>query len=222
MAHIRTIIVSSDSGYASALNNMLNRAPSVFKVLANTRFEDALTRASSFQPDLILIVAGQEELPFSLLEELRALCPHTSLFVVAERGDTGVPHDRMAKELLRVGVDGWVDAVPPGNLPRILELVSRGNVAVWPRGSLAHLRRTITGAHSLLGEPGQKLTVREREVLQLVLRKMSNKEIARQLFISESTVKTHVRNILQKFGAKNKAVLISNAAATGLSCPENG
>lgn len=192
---------------------MLDRAPGVFRVLAVAEFGDAPAKASSVQPDLIVVVARSDDIPFALLEELREICPHTSIFLLMEGAGAGLTRDGMVRKLLRAGVDGWIDSIiPPGYLPRILELVSRGNVAVWPRRSLAHLRSAITGVHAFLPQPGKSLTTRELEVLELLLQKLSNKEIAKQLFISESTVKTHVRNILQKLGARSRAVLISNAS----------
>jgi len=55
----------------------------------------------------------------------------------------------------------------------------------------------------------EDLTVREQEVLQHVLSGESNREIAQSLFISESTVKTHVRNIFSKYGVRSRTELIS-------------
>ena len=59
-------------------------------------------------------------------------------------------------------------------------------------------------------------SVREGEVLQEMVKGKSNKEIGESLFISESTVKTHVSNILSKLGAKRRTEAIKNAQATGL------
>jgi len=60
------------------------------------------------------------------------------------------------------------------------------------------------------------LSEREYEVLQLIAKGLSNKEIAAQLFISESTVKTHVSNILSKLDAKRRTQAVEQARASGI------
>lgn len=62
--------------------------------------------------------------------------------------------------------------------------------------------------------PKNKLTRREEEIITLVINGMSNKQIAKSLFISEKTVKTHLGNIFDKVGIKNRSDLISEVVAT--------
>jgi DNA-binding NarL/FixJ family response regulator len=63
------------------------------------------------------------------------------------------------------------------------------------------------------GEWSKVLTPRERQVALLVTRGLSNKDVARELGLSEGTVKIHVHNIFQKLGAKNRYGLIVHCAA---------
>jgi DNA-binding NarL/FixJ family response regulator len=67
-------------------------------------------------------------------------------------------------------------------------------------------QRTAVVAQSATLDP---LTVREQEILEVLLEGKSNREIAAELFISENTVKTHVRNIFAKYGVGSRAELIS-------------
>ena len=66
-----------------------------------------------------------------------------------------------------------------------------------------------------------KLSLREREVLQLVAQGGSNKGIATKLFISETTVKAHLRSILEKLHVKNRAEAVAKATAKGLFSPQD-
>jgi DNA-binding NarL/FixJ family response regulator len=67
------------------------------------------------------------------------------------------------------------------------------------------------------GAPGNEtLSAREREVLALVAKGTSNREIARELFISEATVKTHLTHLYAKLGAKDRAAAVATAYERGI------
>jgi DNA-binding CsgD family transcriptional regulator/MFS family permease len=94
--------------------------------------------------------------------------------------------------------------LPPLNNQLILLLKNHAYLAVY--GNMSQSQQTDIIRHIKTLDP---LTVREQEVLQLILSGKSNKEIAQLLFISESTVKTHVRNIFSKYDVGSRAELIS-------------
>ena len=78
--------------------------------------------------------------------------------------------------------------------------------------------RDLTGALSSApdGEPGSQLSERELEVLSRMAKGMTNKDIARDLFISQATVKSHVENILRKLGAADRAGAVAEGFRRGL------
>jgi DNA-binding NarL/FixJ family response regulator len=111
--------------------------------------------------------------------------------------------------LLQLGVKGLV-AYPHAavTLPRAITTVAGGGI--WmPRTLIStFLDRVLPSNHSSVRTPQQRLSRREREVLDCVLQNQSNKEISTTLHIAESTVKFHLAQLFQKFGVRRRADLI--------------
>lgn len=122
---------------------------------------------------------------------------------------------------LRAGASGFVlkDA-PPEELAAAVRLVADGEALLAPSVT----RRVIEEFARLSPEPGgraslEDLTEREVEVLKLVARGLSNSEIAAELTIGETTVKTHVGNILMKLDIRDRAQAVVTAYESGLVTP---
>lgn len=122
---------------------------------------------------------------------------------------------------LRAGASGFVlkDA-PPEELAAAVRLVADGEALLAPSVT----RRVIEEFARLSPEPGgraslEDLTEREVEVLKLVARGLSNSEIAAELTIGETTVKTHVGNILMKLDIRDRAQAVVAAYESGLVTP---
>ncbi len=134
--------------------------------------------------------------------------------------------DEYAYQALRVGASGFLlkDA-PLEELSAAIRHVHRGDAVVAPsttRRLLSHFaapgRRSATPA-LLHNSPLQLLTPREREVLSLVARGMSNREIAEELVLSEGTVKVHVGHVLSKLDLRDRVQAVVLAYETGLISP---
>jgi DNA-binding NarL/FixJ family response regulator len=122
---------------------------------------------------------------------------------------------------LRAGASGFVlkDA-PPEELASAVRLVAAGEALLAPSVT----RRVIEEFTRISREPGvriplEDLTERELEVLRLVARGLSNAEIAAELTIGETTVKTHVGNILMKLDIRDRAQAVVAAYESGLVTP---
>jgi DNA-binding NarL/FixJ family response regulator len=136
---------------------------------------------------------------------------------VAEEGTQAIlllSEDHSVPVLREVAPRGW-GVVSPDVRPEVL---SAAIVAVAQ--GLVVLPRTLTGrllrGHEAVEEPTEPLTAREREVLGLVGRGLSNKMIARDLRISEHTVKFHVSSIYAKLGAASRTEAVAVGARLGL------
>jgi DNA-binding NarL/FixJ family response regulator len=153
----------------------------------------------------VVVVAGDDPLE----EAVRA---------VAEEGTQAIlllsEDDRSVSLLREFAPHGW-GVVSPDTSP---EELSAAIVAVAQ--GLVVLPRTLTGrllrGHEAVEEPTEPLTTREREVLGLLGQGLSNKMIARDLRISEHTVKFHVSSIYAKLGAASRTEAVGLGARLGL------
>jgi DNA-binding NarL/FixJ family response regulator len=155
-----------------------------------------------------------EEAIAGRLAEIRAACPRAAVAVVSD-GDDPVE----ALRALEAGVDGLLPAaLAPEVAINALAFILGGGTFFPPEAL-----RAVSGGARLdvadrRGRPGrcrQDLTPRQQEVLDLLRRGLSNKRIARELDMQESTVKVHVRQIMHKLGVSNRTQVALIAAAEG-------
>jgi DNA-binding NarL/FixJ family response regulator len=126
--------------------------------------------------------------------------------------------ERVAVSLRALPVRGW-GFLPPDAAPDELEaaIVAVGaGLVVLPREASGPTLRSLDGAGEDLDEP---LTNREREVLALLSRGLSNRLIARELHISEHTVKFHIASLYAKLGVSSRAGAVGEGMRYGLLSP---
>ncbi|GLW08238.1 DNA-binding response regulator [Microtetraspora sp. NBRC 13810] len=132
--------------------------------------------------------------------------------------------DEYIVEALRAGASGFLlKDVPPEELVQAIKVVAAGDAIVAPsvtRRLLDRFAAHLPPAHEQ-APPARldRLTERELEVLRLIARGMSNAEIAAQLVVSETTVKTHVGNVLTKLTLRDRVQAVVLAYETGLITP---
>ncbi|MBG0833019.1 response regulator transcription factor [Planomonospora sp. ID67723] len=132
--------------------------------------------------------------------------------------------DEYIVEALRAGASGFLlKDVPPDELVQAIRVVAAGDAIVAPsvtRRLLDRFGSRLPSAHQQ-STPARldRLTDRELEVLRLIARGMSNAEIAAELVVSETTVKTHVGNVLTKLSLRDRVQAVVLAYETGLITP---
>lgn len=129
--------------------------------------------------------------------------------------------DEYAYEALQAGASGFVlKDIPSGDLLSAIRHVHAGDAVVAPSTTQRLLSHFTAARSSGAGRPSdtalQELTAREREVLGLVARGLSNAEIAEHLVLSEGTVKTHVGRILTKLDLRDRVQAVVLAYETGI------
>ncbi len=131
--------------------------------------------------------------------------------------------DEYVVDALRAGASGFLlkDA-PPELLLEAIRVVASGDALLAPRVTRRLLDRFVERLPSV--DPAvtthvDSLTDREREILRLVARGLSNAEIAKELFLGETTVKTHVSSVLSKLRLRDRVQAVVLAYETGLVTP---
>ena len=152
-------------------------------------------QSSSGSPSCVVLYAGSmEEGCLDSMGRIRELYPGVPLLVLGSHLDLG-----LAWASLKNGADGFVHAqMHPAQVLRAVEVVQKGELAA-PRGLL--------GWHLLSHNENPKLgdlTARQREILEMVVEGLSNAEIARRLYLSESTIKQHLRAVYKELGVRNR------------------
>jgi DNA-binding NarL/FixJ family response regulator len=126
--------------------------------------------------------------------------------------------DDYVYEALRMGASGFLlkDA-PPGDLIGAVRVVAAGDALLAPSVTRRLIEQSFKARPALTRSAKlDALTPREEEVLRLIARGLSNPEIAKALFVSEQTVKTHVGKVFSKLGLRDRAQAVICAYETGL------
>jgi DNA-binding NarL/FixJ family response regulator len=125
-------------------------------------------------------------------------------------------------EALRAGASGFLlKDVPPEQLAAGIRVVAEGEALLAPSITKRLIQEFASGAVTPAQPPKglDELTARELEVFKLVARGLSNAEIAAELIVSETTVKTHVARVLMKLGLRDRVQAVVLAYESGISVP---
>jgi DNA-binding NarL/FixJ family response regulator len=142
-----------------------------------------------------------------LCAKLTAVHPEVAVLVL-----TTVIDDHLVLEAIHNGARGYVvKEVDTSELVRAIRAVSRGESAFDSRSAAAMVR----GINAETAGESRHLTAREQEVLRLLARGLSNRAIGKQLYISETTAKFHVSNIMRKLQVTRRAEAVYVASKEG-------
>ncbi len=198
---IRVVIATDIRLYREGLADILARRPSIAVVATAASRVETLAAFTRERPDVLLLDMAMPE----SIETIRALWGSDDEVKVLAIGVKEREDDVIA--CAEAGAVGYVlrDATLD-DLVASLNSVAQGEALCSPRVAAKLLRRVGALAASYeSGSQASQLTTRELEILELVDRGFSNKEIAKEVFIEVATVKNHVHNILQKLRVHRRA-----------------
>ena len=181
--------------------------------------EDAVRQTERLRPDVVLMDIRMPVLDgIEATRRIAVAHPETRVLVLTTFGLDGYVY-----EALRAGASGFMlkDA-PPEEIVGAVRIVARGEGLLAPavtRAVIEEFARTPPTTRRTTPAALAELTPREREVLDLLLRGLSNPEICTRLFISDATAKTHVARILQKLGLRDRVQAVIYGYENGLVVP---
>jgi two-component system, NarL family, response regulator LiaR len=211
---IRVLLVDDHAVVREGLRTFLELQEGMEVVGEAEDGEQALTEAERLRPDVILMDLVMPVLDgVGAMRELRQKLPSCRVIVLTSFADD----DRLLPAI-QAGAAGYLlKNVQPKELARAVRAAHAGEALLDP-SIAARLVEAI--AQPAGEEPRDELTPREREVLELIGRGLSNKRIALELGVSEKTVKTHVGHLLHKLGVADRTQAALHAVRSGLLSPK--
>jgi DNA-binding NarL/FixJ family response regulator len=182
---------------------------------------EAVSRARAVRPDVVLMdvrMPGMDGI--TATREIIAAAPGAHILILTTFED-----DDYVFGALSAGASGFLlKRTQPEQLIAAIHTIAAGESLLSPsvtRTVISHVARQPR-PDPAAGRRLQLLTPRERDVLELVARGLSNAEIAASLFVEESTVKTHLKRILGKLSLRDRVQAVILAYETGLARPASG
>jgi DNA-binding NarL/FixJ family response regulator len=214
---IRVLVADDQSMVRAGLRMLLSREADIHVVGEAANGLEAVAQAARFHPHVVLMDIRMPELDgLEATRRILAADPSARVLVV-----TTFNLDEYVYEALRAGASGFVlKDDPPEQLIAAVRTIAGGEALLSP-GVTRRVIQAFTRLHRQAPPKAvSTLTSRELDVFRLITRGLSNAEIGRQLFISDTTVKTHVTRLLQKLELRDRAQAIVLAYQTGLFEPD--
>jgi DNA-binding NarL/FixJ family response regulator len=208
------VLVADDQSMVRAGFRMLLGGEDDIDVVAEAENGiEAVSKAARFHPTVVLMDIRMPELDgLEATRRILAADPDARVLIL-----TTFDLDEYVYEALSAGASGFVlKDDPPEQLIAAIRTVAGGEALLSPAVTKRVIKQFVRTPRSTTPKEYDELTTREREVFRLVATGLSNAEIGQELFISETTVKTHVTRVLQKLGLRDRVQAVVLAHQTGL------
>jgi DNA-binding NarL/FixJ family response regulator len=214
----RVLIADDDDLMRAGLVELLSDEPEIEIVGEAATGRQAVERAGRLGPDVVLMDVRMPDLDgIQATRELARAAPLARVLIL-----TTFEQDDYIFGALRAGASGFLlKRTRPEELIAAVRSVAAGDSLLSPSVTRLVIDRMAQQPLPDLANQAKldELTSREREVLELIARGLSNREIATELFVEESTVRTHVKHIQMKLQLRDRVQIVIFAYETGMSLP---
>ncbi|MGW8224719.1 MAG: response regulator [Anaerolineales bacterium] len=209
MKKIRLVVVDDHGLFRAGLVSLLTTFPE-FEIIGEAGDgREALSVVRATNPDVVLLDVNMPVMDgVETVEMLQKNDAPRILMLTISR------HDEDLFGAIAAGADGYLlkDAEPE-ELRKAINLVAEGKSVLSPEVT-SRVLKAVSSSHGIPSDIA--LSKREMDVLKCLAGGMTSSQVASELFISENTVKTHVRHILEKLEAANRAEAVSRAIQLGI------
>jgi DNA-binding NarL/FixJ family response regulator len=210
---IRVLVADDQSMIRAGFRMLLTGEADIEVVAEASNGFEAVEKAARFGPTVVLMDIRMPELD-GIQATRRILAADTLARILIL---TTFDLDEYVYEALRAGASGFVlKDDPPEQLIAAIRTVAAGDALLSPAVTNRVIKQFADADRPDPPKEFEELSPREREVFRLIARGLSNGEIAQELFISETTVKTHVTHVLHKLNLRDRVQAVVLAYRTGL------
>jgi DNA-binding NarL/FixJ family response regulator len=216
---IRVLVADDQSMVRTGFRRLLSSEEGIDVVAEAGNGQEAIEKAARFHPTVILMDIRMPELDgLEATRRILAADPAARVLIL-----TTFDLDEYVYEALTAGASGFVLKDDPAEqLIAAVRTVAAGDALLSPAVTKRVIKQFVRVPRPEPPRELEELTAREREILRLIAGGLSNAEIGAQLYISETTVKTHVTHIFQKLSLRDRVQAVVLAYQTGLFEGETG
>ena len=210
---IRVLVADDQSMVRAGFRMLLGGEEDIEVVAEATNGLEAVDKAARFEPTVVLMDIRMPELDgLEATRRILAADPGARVLIL-----TTFDLDEYVYEALSAGASGFVlKDDPPEQLIAAIRTVAAGDALLSPAVTKRVIKQFTRLSRPAAPKEFDELTARERDVFRLMAAGRSNAEIGQELFISETTVKTHVTRVLQKLGLRDRVQAVVLAHVAGL------
>lgn len=217
MTPVTVILVEDHALVRQAFRHVLEDDPRIKVVAEGSTGLEAIELARQHHPDVILLDMVMPEVNgIEAAHRIRQMDPRVRLIILSMYSD-----ELYVRQALRAGVKGYVlKSALDLDLAHMVLTVAEGQTYLSPGAAAVLVDVVQDGREATIDDPYQRLTPRERQILQMVAEGLSNKQIAQLLDISPKTVAIHRTHLMQTLDLHGTAKLALYAVKKGLVKPE--
>lgn len=211
---IRILLCDDHAVVRMGLNMLLSNHPQMEVIGEASEGNEAIQLAVQLQPDVVVMDLsmphGKDGL--SATSELKKLLPNVQILILTMHDD-----EEYLFRAIQSGASGCLlKSAPHDELLEAIQMVAKGDAYLHPSATKRLMEEYIDSLKQGNQDSFSLLSDREREVLTLIAKGFSNKEIAEKLVISVKTVETHKSNLMEKLQMKTRPELVEYALKKGL------